>query len=184
ADSLILLPYSSKESFNSQNVQMASQEISKQEANLNVLKSALKPDFNVGYSAQNYFDGGWLHGLQAGVELPLFNKQSKQKIEAQKLQIEVGKAVVEAEKLQFQQELLSIDNALKLYEAGVLYYQEQLELITPEIERISQLNYKAGEISYLELLNTLTISAKNNMGYWDQVLAYNKTVVVYQFFNN
>jgi len=63
---------------------------------------------------------GWLHGLQAGVELPLFNKQSKQKIEAQKLQIEVGKAVVEAEKLQFQQELLSIDNALKLYEAGVL----------------------------------------------------------------
>ena len=152
-----------------------------QEAYVKVLKSELKPDFNIGYSAQNYFDGGWLHGLQAGVELPLFNKQSKQKIEAQKLQIEVAKAKVEAEKMELEQELLSIDNAIKLYEAGIFYYKDQLKLLTPEIERISLLNYKAGEISYLELLNTLTISAKNKKGYWDQILAYNKAVVLHQF---
>jgi len=184
ADSLTLLRPSISESSNSLSVQLANQEISIQEANIKVMKAALKPDFNIGYSAQNYFEGGWLHGLQAGVALPLFNKQSNKKVEAQQMQIAVTKAVVEAEKLKFEQELLSIENALKLYEGGVLHYQEQLKSITPEIDRISKLNYKAGEITYLELLNTLTLSAKNQMGYLDQVLAYNKTVVLYQFFNN
>jgi len=50
--------------------------------------------------------------------------------------------------------------------------------------RISDLNYEAGEITYLELLNTLNITAKNQISFWEQVLAYNKAVVLHQFFTN
>ena len=174
----------SKDSLNSLQIQLANQNIQIEQTNVDLLKAALKPDFNIGYSTQNYFEGGWLHGLQAGVQVPLFNKPTKQKVEAQKLQIEVAKANVEAQQQQVKQELLSIENAIQLYKAGVNYYQEQLELINPEMERISDLNYEAGEISYLELLNTLNISAKNQVSYWEQMLAHNKVVVLYQFLSN
>lgn len=184
ADSLVVIPFVSTDSLNSFQIQIANQEIRIEQANVYLLKAALKPDFNIGYAAQNYFEGGWLHGLQAGVQVPLFNKPTKQKIAAQKLQTEVARANLETKKQQINQELLSIENAIQLYEAGVNYYQEQLELINPEMERISDLNYEAGEITYLELLNILNISAKNQVSYWEQVLAHNKVVMLYQFFSN
>ena len=183
-DNLEMIPFVSADSLNNLQIQLANQDIQIEQANIDLLKATLKPDFNIGYSTQNYFDGGWLHGLQAGVQIPLFNKPTKQKIAAQKLQTEVARANLETKKQQINQELLSIENAIQLYEAGVNYYQEQLELINPEMERISDLNYEAGEITYLELLNTLNISAKNQVSYWEQVLAHNKVVMLYQFFSN
>ena len=184
ADSLMFIPFVLKDSVHSFQVQLARQNIEIEQANIDILKARMKPDFNMGYAVQNYFDGGWLHGLQAGIQIPLFNKPIKQKITAQELQVKVAQASLEAEHLQTKQELLSVKNAIQLYAAGVEYYQTQLEFINPEIERISELNYQAGEISYLELLNTLNLLSKNNQQYWEQVLSYNKAVVLYQFLSN
>ena len=183
-DSLTMLPFAPKDSLNSLRVQIAQQNIQLEKANVELLKADLKPDFNVGYAAQKYFEGGWLNGFQVGVSIPIFNSHIKRKISAQELQVETTKAQLNVEKQTINQQLLSIENAVKLYESGVDYYQEQLEMINPEIERISQLNYQAGEISYLELLNTLNISAKNQISFWEQVLAYNQAVVFYQFLSN
>ncbi|MBT8188120.1 MAG: efflux RND transporter permease subunit, partial [Croceitalea sp.] len=183
-DSLILIPFTMSDSLNSLRVQIANQNIQIEQANIELLKATMKPDFNVGYAAQNYFDGGWLNGLQAGVQVPLFNKQKKQKITAQRLQVDVAKADLEAERLRIKQELLSVENAVQLYAAGVDYYREQLGFINPEMERISKLNYQAGEISYLELLNTLNLLSNNNKQYWEQVLSHNKAVILYQFLSN
>ena len=183
-DSLEMLPFATKDSLNNLQVQIAQQNIQLEQANIEVLKTDLKPNFNIGYAAQNYFEGGWLHGLEARVRIPIFNSHVKRRISAQELQVEVTKTKLEVEKQQLNQELLSIENAIKLYETGVNYYQEQLEIINPEMERISQLNYQAGEISYLELLNTLNIATKNQISFWEQVLAYNQAVIFYQFFSN
>ena len=183
-DSLEILPFAVQDSLNNLPIQIAGQNIQIERANVDLLKAGLKPDFNLGYATQNYFEDGWLHGLQAGVKIPLFNKQTKQKITAQQLQVDVAQANLETERLRTKQNLLTIRNTISLYETGVDYYQEQLEIINPEIERVSKLNYKAGEISYLELLNTLNISAKNQISFWEQVLAYNQAVIFYQFFSN
>ena len=183
-DSLIVIPFTITDSTNSFRVQLANQGIQIEQAYVDVLQASMKPDFNLGYAAQNYFEGGWLHGLQAGVQIPLFKKNTKQKITAQRLQVDVAKANLEAERLRTKQELLSAENTIQLYAAGVNYYREQLEIINPEMERISELNYQAGEISYLELLNTLNLLSKNNKQYWEQVLAHNKAVVLYQFLSN
>jgi cobalt-zinc-cadmium resistance protein CzcA len=183
-DSLIVIPFVLNDSINSFRVQLANQHIQIEQANIDILKARMKPDFNLGYAAQNYFEGGWLHGLQAGVQIPLFNKQTKRKITAQRLQVDVAKANLEVERLRTKQELLSVENSIQLYAAGVNYYQEQLKNINPEMERISELNYQAGEISYLELLNTLNLLSKNNKQYWEQVLSHNKAVMLYQFLSN
>jgi heavy metal efflux system protein len=183
-DSLVVIPFALNDSINSFRVQLASQNIQIEQANIDVLKARMKPDFNVGYAAQNYFDGGWLHGLQAGVQIPLFNKQTKQRITAQRFQVDVAQANLEAERLRTKQDLLSVENAIRLYAEGVNYYREQLDNLNPEMERISELNYQAGEISYLELLNTLNLLSKNNKQYWEQILSHNKAVVLYQFLSN
>lgn len=165
-------------------VQLAKQHIRIEQANIDILKAKMKPDFNLGYAAQNYFEGGWLSGVQVGVQIPLFNKQTKQKIEAQKIQTEVAMAQYEVEQLRVNQQLLSVYNSIQLYAEGANYYREQLDSVNPEMERISELNYQAGEISYLELLNTLNLLAKNNKSYWEQVLAHNKAGALYQFLAN
>jgi len=183
-DSLIVIPFAITDSINSFRVQLANQDIEIEQTYIEVLQASKKPDFNLGYAIQNYFEDGWLHGLQAGVQIPLFNKSTKQKITAQSIQVEVAQANLETARLRIKQELLSIENTIQLYAAGVNYYQEQLEIINPEMERISELNYQAGEISYLELLNTLNLLSKNNKQYWEQVLAHNKAVVLYQFLSN
>jgi len=184
SDSLVLISLVSTDSLNSTQIKLAIQDIQIEQANIELIRAKLKPDFNIGYSAQNYFEGGWLHGLQAGVQVPLFNKPVKQKLESQKLQIEVSNAKVKAQLQRITQEFLSIKKSMQLYLAGANYYKEQLENINPEMERISNLNYQAGEITYLELLNILNISAKNKVSYWEQVIAFNKAVTLYEFYQN
>ncbi|MCI5092679.1 CusA/CzcA family heavy metal efflux RND transporter [Phaeodactylibacter sp.] len=183
-DSLVLIPFAITDSINSFRVQLANQQIQIEQAYTDVLQARLKPDFNLGYAAQNYLEDGWLHGLQAGVQIPLFNKSTKQRITAQRIQVDVAQANLEAVRLRTKQELLSVENTIQLYAAGVDYYREQLEIINPEMERMSELNYQAGEISYLELLNTLNLLSKNNKQYWEQVLAHNKAVVLHDFLSN
>ena len=183
-DGLIPNTIMTTDTINGLKVQLAQQNIQIEKSLIAVLNANMKPDMSVGYAAQKYFNGGWLSGVQAGVQIPLFNKQSKRKIEAQKMQVEVAKAKYDMQRSNANQQLWSISNAIQLYSEGAAYYQEQLELVNPEIERNSRLNYQAGEISYLELLNTLNLLAKNNKSYWQQVLELNKAIALYQFISN
>ena len=160
------------------------QEIAVENAKVDAMKAELKPSFNVGYAAQNFNQGGWLNAAQAGVAIPLFNGQTKKRIAAQEKQIEIGNYQYQSTLLSFKQDQLEIQNTLNLYQAGVDFYKNQIETINPEIIRISELNYQAGEISYLELLNTLQLMTTNNKNYWEQILAYNKPVADFQFLTN
>ena len=183
-DRLLMEKFSASDPTNSLQVRLVQQNIKMEQADIDVLKAGMKPGFNIGYAAQNYVDGGWLNGLQAGVQIPFFNQQNKKKVEAQKMQMEVAQAKYEAERLNVDLQLWSIFNSIQLYAEGADHYREQLEIVNPEMERISKLNYEAGEITYLELLNTLNLLANNNKNYWEQVLGYNKAVALYQFLSN
>ena len=60
-DSLTMMSLVSTESLNSLQIQLANQNIQIEQANVDLLKAGLKPDFNIGYATQKYFEGGWLH---------------------------------------------------------------------------------------------------------------------------
>ena len=160
------------------------QNIAIQSAKVDVVQSALKPSFNVGYAAQRFYEGGWLSAAQVGVSLPLFNGQIKKKVQAQKMQIDIGNYEYENQLLVLNQEKLSVEAKVNLYQAGIDFYNDQMRSVNPEILRISNLNYQAGQLSYLELLNTLQLLATNNRNYLEQILAYNKAVADYQFLTN
>lgn len=160
------------------------QNIAIQSAKVDVVQSALKPSFSVGYAAQRFYEGGWLSAAEVGVSLPLFNGQTKRKVQAQKMQIDIGNYEYENQLLVLNQEKLSIEAKVNVYQAGIDFYYNQMRSVNPEMLRISNLNYLAGQLSYLELLNTLQLMTTNNRNYLEQVLAYNKSVADYQFLTN
>jgi cobalt-zinc-cadmium resistance protein CzcA len=88
------------------------QEIAIEKAKVDAMKAELKPNFNVGYAAQYFNEGGWLSSPQVGVSIPLFNGQAKKRIEAQKMQIDIGSYQYQSQLLQFNQDQLEIQNTL------------------------------------------------------------------------
>lgn len=160
------------------------QKIAIETAKVDVMKSQLKPSYNVGYAAQWFYEGGWLSSPQVGVSIPLSKGQAKKRIEAQKMQVDIGAYHYQSQLLSLRQDQLEIESTIALYQAGVQFYKTQIETINPEIIRMSELNYQAGEITYLELLNTLQLMATNNKNYWEQIKAFNKAVADLQFLVN
>lgn len=153
-------------------------------AKIGVIKSDLKPSYNVGYAAQKFYEGGWFNAFQAGISLPLFNGQAKRNIEAQKMQLDIEQFNYESRALSLQQEQLKRENTIKVFDEGIQFYDNQLKSINPEIIRISNLNYLEGETTYLELLNALQLMATNNKNYWEQIMAYNNAVADYLYLTN
>ncbi|MGB3546243.1 MAG: CusA/CzcA family heavy metal efflux RND transporter [Saprospiraceae bacterium] len=181
--SQVALPFTIDTSINTLAVQLAEQDIAFTRANIGRTRAELKPGFRLGYSAQQYFEGGYLSGIEAGVTLPLFNKLTKRRIEAQQLGVAVAESQVEATRLRRRSQQLEARNQLREIEVSLTFYREQLAVVNPEIVRISRLNYRAGEITYLELLSSLEMLADNNIGYLESLLAYNQTVARIQFVN-
>jgi len=160
------------------------QDIAIESAKIETMQSALKPNFSFGYAAQRFYEGGWLSAAEVGVSLPLFNGQAKKRIQAQKVQLDIGNYEYESQLLDLKQERLQLQSRIDLYKNGMTFYEDQINTINPEMLRISNLNYKAGQLTYLELLNTLELLSNNNKNYWEQILAYNKAVIDYQYLTN
>lgn len=165
-------------------LQKSKQNIAIEAAKIEVLKSTLKPSFNLGYAVQNYNEGGRLSGVQAGVVLPLFNGQTKRKITAQKMEVEIANQRYESKLIETNKYLLAAETKITLFAEGINSYREKVTVISPEMIRIAQLNYQAGELSYLELLNTLQLAFDTNRNYLMQIIGYNKAVAEYQFITN
>jgi len=153
-------------------------------AEIDILKAELKPNFNLGYAAQNYTDGGWLHGLKAGVSLSLFNGNTKKRIQAQKIQVAEYRLMEQTKNLKFRSQILNTVTTVERYTKGAKFYKTQIDEITPEVERITKLNYKAGTLSYLELLNMLQMKAQFEMDYLTQSYLRKLAVAEYQYLSN
>jgi len=155
-----------------------------QRAEIDVIKANAKPDFNLGYALQNYTDGGWLHGLQAGVSLPLFNSNNKVKVEAKKIEVEQYLKNEETTQLRLDTKLLESKKNIAIYQEGVLFYKDQLSSLAPQLQDIANINYKTGTLSYLELLNVLNISAQYELEYLTQLYQQKLAISAYQYLIN
>ena len=169
---------------NSIQLQQVEQKVAIETAKTDLLKAQLKPNFDIGYSAQHYVELGWLNGIEAGIQIPLFNGQAKQKIAAQKIDIEISNQHLESYRLEDKQQRIEARKKINIYQEGLQAYQNQLESNMPELVRVTQLNYQAGEISYLQYLNTLQLLSSNNKKYLEQLLAFNQAVVYYNYLSN
>ncbi len=180
-DSLSQFSFTIVDSTNGLWVQDAQLQSKIEAAEIGVLKSTTKPDFNAGYAAQRFNEGGWLSAVQVGVSIPLFNGNTKKKIKAQELKVQASDMQSQAVLLNYQKQLLESRNAIVVYQKGVDFYINQKNTLNPELNRIANLNYQAGELTYLELLNVLNLVSQSESGYLTQLYEHNKAVALYQF---
>lgn len=181
ADSLTIMDLPTAATNNPLVLRQAEQDILLAQTEASLLTAQVKPNFLVGYALENYFEGGWLHGLQAGIQLPLFKKQTKLKISAMEGQVSVAQSALG---LARQHQTLTTDrlkNDLKVYQNGISFYKKQLTTIRPEMLRVAKLNYRAGTLSYLELLNTISLQANYQEQLVRQINAYNNLIIEYKF---
>ncbi len=165
-------------------LQLNKQNIAIESAKIGLIESSIKPGFNIGYALQRFYEGGWFSSFQVGVSMHFFNHQTKKRIEAQKMQTDIAQYQYQSKLLDISQKISEAESTILLYKEGVLFYQNLLQSINPEIIRVARLNYEAGELSYLELLNTLQLMATNNQKYLEQMMSYNMAVIDYQFLTN
>lgn len=118
-------------------------------------KAQLFPQINSGFKLQTASGNFPLFGYQLGVNVPLFKKAYRGRIEA----AEVGVLVQEAELKTKEQELERTSSELRYrieHQQHILQYlQQDLTPIVNEQREVYQSAYNEGEISYLEFLDGL-----------------------------
>ncbi len=165
-------------------IQQAQGEVVAARTRLGPLRAELKPSVRLGYSVQRYDEDGILSGVEVGVALPLFTQPTRRRIEAQRLGIVAAETRLEAERQRQRQQRLATEADIRQYAEAIAYYRNQLAVINPEIVRISGLNYRAGENSYLELLNALHLLSVSEQEYINAVGDHNLAVAQLRYLIN
>ncbi len=165
-------------------LQRARAEVIRQEAEVEVTRAGTAPSFQLGYGAQYFKEGGFATGLQAGVSLPLFNGVNRRRIEDRRLGVEVARREVAAAQLTYDNELLTAGGELTRAATTVTNYADRLRDLHPEIIRLNRLNYRAGEVGYLEVLDALERYATDRLTYLTSVGNHNLAVARLQYLLN
>ena len=141
---------------------------------IEVLKAQLKPSFSFGYAGQQYYEGGWLHGLEGGVTFSLFNQSIKKRLSAQSMDIQIKESALNYQTLLLEQ---ALDQYKKIKEQKLSLTKElqnQLSTIYPKYIASIQLQYKAGEINHLEWLKAMNSYFQTKALYLEQLYLYNE----------
>lgn len=126
-------------------------------------RSKLLPDLSLGYNnlsligfqrvgdEERYFDRGRRFSYwSVGLEIPLFNRAQRGRIEAAKVQTEMRETTADYFEVRQRTEL---ENHLKLFDEAkrqVSSYQESLDATSNQILKTASKRLERGEISYLE----------------------------------
>ncbi len=154
-------------------------------------KAKLSPDFTIGYSNQSIIGFQARDGVtqqyygatdrfntaMVTVGIPLFNKATKAKIRAGKVNQEVAMLEVNATKQFLVSRLNELYNDLKKQKAGIDYYEKTGLQQAALIMKNSSMANKQGQISYLEWTMLMNNAVNIELSYLQSVQYYNNAVI-------
>jgi heavy metal efflux system protein len=176
---------------------IALQQIELANANKNVEKALRKPDFTAGYFIQsltgnqdiegnNFYYNGLprFQGVNLGINIPLFGKASKARIQATETQILVQQKNAEYLKNQLNSQLIQQIEEQKVNQSLIDYYTKTA---LPNAEIISSNARKAfqnGEIGYVEYLQSLETVLSVQQNYLNAINQFNQNNITIQYLLN
>lgn len=159
-------------------------------------RTKLTPDFSIGYSNQSiigyqspdginqkyYDDGDRFNIVSLSLGIPLFNKATKARIRAGKVNEEVTRINTEATAQQVKTNLQQLNSEYIKLQRNVQYYEQtglqQAELIVNN----AKLAFENGEISYLEWTMLMNNAVGIQLNYIEAVSRYNETLIQLEYF--
>lgn len=124
-------------------------------ANVETEKAQLLPQINSGFKLQTASGNFPLFGFQLGVNVPLFKKAYRGRIEAAEVGVKVQEAEFKTKEQELERTISELTYRLKHQQHILEYLQQNLTPIVNEQSEVNQSAYGEGEISYLEYLDGL-----------------------------
>jgi cobalt-zinc-cadmium resistance protein CzcA len=172
------------------------QQLNVANAQLEVEKTRLLPDFNIGYSHQllikgfnpakidrQYTPNTHIAGFQVGATIPLFIGPQRAKINAAKINSQLVQSQGQAAKAGLQTQYLTQYNEYLKQKEGLDYYETIGLKQADEIVRITQISYKLGEIGYMEHIQNITIAFDTKIKYLEALNLYNQSIIDLNYVN-
>lgn len=142
-------------------------------ANIETEKAQLLPQINSGFKLQTAPGNFPLFGYQLGVNVPLFKKAYRGRIEAAEVGVLVQEAELKAKEQELERTISELKYRIRLQQRILEYLQQDL---TPIVHEQSDANLKAyaeGEIGYLEYLDGLEQVVKVKQQYLTALYKFN-----------
>jgi len=141
-------------------------------------KKAVLPDFNLAYSyGDNSFYNGSIQTFQVGMQIPLFRKSLKSKINASKIDTEINKQALE----NYRQNLLSKQKQLLLekikYQESLDYYKTEGEIVSKAIVKTAERSFKEGEIDFFQYIQSIKNAYDIKLSYLESLYQYNQIII-------
>ncbi|MDP5172290.1 MAG: CusA/CzcA family heavy metal efflux RND transporter [Bacteroidia bacterium] len=146
---------------------------------LSLEKKKRMPDLNLSVFAGNNNGAGakTYTGFQAGIGLPLWQGESRARIDAAK----TGQLILGYEADNYEAQLNAKHQALlsdlASYQAAIDYYEQQGKDLAKELLSHANLAYQEGEIDFLQYVQLLQQASNIELSYLDQLYRYNSTVL-------
>lgn len=148
------------------------------EAEANLEKQNLLPDFSLTYFQwNNDVVQDPLRGYQVGIHIPLLFFGNSSKIKAANIAREAAKLESLDYKVRLDSEYNQLLQMLKKHEEALSYYENEGKQLSEEIIKTANLSYKNGEIDFFEYIQSLENSYEIIVSYYENLNAYNQTVI-------
>ncbi|MGB3776239.1 MAG: TolC family protein, partial [Leeuwenhoekiella sp.] len=141
-------------------------------------RQSLFPDLSL-----NYFRGNNnaidtpLQGYLIGVRVPLLFFGSSSRIKAANFAQEAAQQEAQDYKLRLNSHYLNLQKQLEKYQEALNYYENQGRQLSQEIINTATLSYQSGEIDFFEYIQSLESSYDIILSYYDNLNAYNQTII-------
>ncbi len=166
-------------------LQAQQQAINISEAELNVQRQSLLPDFQFRLFSQRLYGMPEPYsGFSVTVGVPLFFGSYLDKIEAANLEKQYQQTTLDLQKQALQVSYMQMFEQLQKDLALVDYYETTGIRQANEIIRSANLAYQAGEISFAELSQFLTQAIEIERNYRDALNGYNQSAIQLSFLLN
>jgi cobalt-zinc-cadmium resistance protein CzcA len=168
----------------------AQQQIEISQANIEVEKAKLLPDFNIGYlnSSFNGIDtrdgvetqfnsSDRFHAVVVGISIPLFAGTQRARVEAAALQQQIAEANANYQVRNLQGQYGEALQQLNKYRDALSYYRKTALPAAELIQSNAQKAYQSGDISYIEFSQGLVRANTIQQSYLDALNNYNQAVI-------
>lgn len=118
-------------------------------------ESKMLPQINTGAAVQSVLGDFPFFGYQIGINVPLFKKAYRSRVQAAEIQSREYEAALVTEKQKLSRMISDLTYRMEHQRHIVEYLDEDLEPLVKEQIEVNLKAYKEGEISYLEYLNSL-----------------------------
>ncbi len=141
-------------------------------------KQKLLPDISLNYfQFNNDLINDPLRGYQVGLHIPVLFFGNSSKIKAANIAKQAAELETADYKIRLNSEYNQLIQQLNKHGEALSYYENEGKYLSEEIIKTASMSYKNGEIDFFEYIQSLENSYNIILSYYENLNAYNQTVI-------